>query len=68
VQVLPNPEEAGKDLGILNISNTLSHVIGVALTSWVVVAAHGNYTMIFPVSIAIVLVASFLIMRIKGVR
>lgn len=68
VQVLPNPDEAGKDLGILNISNTLSHVIGVALTSWVVVAAHGNYTMIFPVSIAIVLVASFLIMRIKGVR
>ena len=33
VAVLPNPKEAGKDLGILNLANTLSTVIGTAMTS-----------------------------------
>ena len=30
VSILPNPKEAGKDLGVLNMANTLSSVIGSA--------------------------------------
>lgn len=80
VAVLPNPKEAGKDLGILNLANTLSTVIGAALTSLVVLVTRaalgvsGNttpaqaYAVVFVVAIAVVLLAAFLIMRIKHVK
>ena len=67
VSILPNPKEAGKDLGVLNMANTLSSVIGSALTS-TVVALTDNYQLVFPVCIVVVLVAAALIMRIRGVR
>lgn len=78
VAVLPNPKEAGKDLGILNLANTLSTVIGSLLTSIVVsvvksiqhvsVAPVEAYSAVFIVSIVIVLIAAGLIMRIKHVQ
>lgn len=78
VSVLPNPDEAGKDLGILNLANTLSTVIGSVFTSLIVVivkAAMGvtetppqAYTWVFVVAIVVVLFAAWLIMRIKKVR
>ncbi|PJM78394.1 MFS transporter [Bifidobacterium scaligerum] len=78
VSVLPNPEEAGKDLGILNLANTLSTVIGSAMTSLIVVIVKSvlgvtktppaAYSVVFIVAIAIVLVAAWLIMRIKHVK
>lgn len=67
VSILPNPKEAGKDLGVLNMANTLSSVIGSALTS-TIVALTDNYQLVFPACIVVVLVASALIMRIRGVR
>lgn len=78
VSVLPNPEEAGKDLGILNLANTLSTVIGSGMTSILVVIVKAvmgvsktpvvAYTVVFGVAIVIVLIAAFLIMRIKNVK
>ncbi|RSX54823.1 MFS transporter [Bifidobacterium dolichotidis] len=78
VAVLPNPKEAGKDLGILNLANTLSTVIGSVLTSIVVSIVKGAlhvtespaiaYAWVFGVAIVIVLVAAFLTTRIKNVR
>lgn len=78
VSVLPNPEEAGKDLGILNLANTLSTVIGSVFTSLIVVIVKSvmgvtstpsqAYTVVFIVAIVIVLIAAWLIMRIKKVR
>lgn len=78
VAVLPNPKEAGKDLGILNLANTLSTVIGSLLTSAVVLivknAMHTTqspaqaYAAVFAVAIVIVLIAAFLITRIKNVK
>ena len=68
VSVLPNPDEAGKDLGILNLANTLCTVLGSLLGSIVVVISGQNYMWIFPVAIVLVLVAAFLIMRIKNVK
>ena len=78
VSVLPNPEEAGKDLGILNLANTLSTVIGSLMTSLIVVIVKSvlhvsetpavAYTVVFGVAIVVVLIAAFLILRIKHVK
>jgi MFS family permease len=78
VSVLPNPDEAGKDLGILNLANTLSTVIGSLMTSVIVVivkAVLGTsqtptvaYSAVFIFAIVIVLIATALILRIKNVK
>ena len=78
VSVLPNPDEAGKDLGILNLANTLSMVVGSLMTSAIVVIVKkvtnttttptSAYTIVFVVAIVIVLIAAWLIMRIKKVK
>ena len=78
VAVLPNPEEAGKDLGILNLANTLSTVIGSVFTSAILGMVRGMthsgkvpgyaYVWVFIVAIILVLVAAYLIMRIKKVK
>ena len=78
VAVLPNPKEAGKDLGILNLANTLSTVIGTAMTSLVVSIVKSSmhvsttpavaYAWVFGVAIVIVLAAAALIMRIRNVK
>lgn len=38
VDVLPDKENAGKDLGILNIANTIGQILGPIVTSAIVVA------------------------------
>jgi MFS family permease len=68
VAVLPNPEEAGKDLGILNLANTLCTVLGSMLASGVVLMSGRNYMWIFPTAIVVVLMAAALIMRIRNVK
>lgn len=68
VAVLPNPEEAGKDLGILNLANTLCTVLGSMLASGVVLMSGRNYMWIFPTAIVVVLMAAVLIMRIRNVK
>ena len=42
VDVLPNPDEAGKDLGILNLASTLGPVIAPIVVSSIVVATGGS--------------------------
>ncbi len=79
VDVLPNPDQAGKDLGILNLANTLSTVLGSLFTSAIIggfkAATHSGahtpmaaYPVVFIVAIVFVLVAAFLIMCIKRVK
>lgn len=67
VDVLPNEKEAGKDLGILNLSTTAGQTVGPLITSAIVVAT-GSYNLIFPVSIAAALLGAFAVLRIKSVR
>ena len=43
VDVLPDKENAGKDLGILNIANTIGQILGPIVTSAIVVAT-GSYS------------------------
>lgn len=67
VDVLPNPDEAGKDLGILNLANTLGQVIAPIVTSSIVVAT-GGYFLVFPVAMAAVIIGAVVIMFIKKVQ
>lgn len=67
VDVLPNPDEAGKDLGILNLANTLGQVIAPIVTSSIVVAT-GGYFLVFPVAMAAVIAGAVVIMFIKKVQ
>ncbi|MFD0704677.1 MFS transporter [Alloscardovia venturai] len=66
VAILPNPEEAGKDLGILNLANTICTVLGSVLTAGIFMLFH-SYALVFPVCIVVVLAAAFIIMQIKSV-
>lgn len=68
IDVLPNPDEAGKDLGILNLANTLGQVIAPIAVSSIVVATDGNYVLVFPVAIAAVMVGAVIILFIKKVK
>lgn len=68
VDVLPNPDKAGKDLGILNMSTTLGQMCGPLITASVVSAQDGSYTLVFPISIASALLGCVSIMLIKSVR
>ena len=67
VDVLPDPETAGKDLGILNMSTTLGQMSGPVITS-AIVTWTGAYTLVFPVSIACAVIGCFSILAIRKVR
>ena len=67
VDVLPNEEEAGKDLGILNIATTLGQMVGPIVTSAIVVAT-GSYGLVFPTAIVMVALACIFILMIKKVK
>ena len=67
VDVLPDPETAGKDLGILNMSTTLGQMSGPVITS-AIVTWTGAYTLVFPVSIGCAVVGCFSILAIRRVR
>ena len=67
VDVLPNPDEAGKDLGILNLANTLGQVIAPIVVSSIVVAT-GGYFLVFPVAIVAVMAGAVVILFIKKVK
>lgn len=67
VDVLPNAKEAGKDLGILNLANTIGQVIAPNCTT-LVIGLFDGYRMIFPVAIACLLVGTVFIMMIRKVK
>ncbi|WP_211215778.1 MFS transporter [Microbacterium indicum] len=67
VDVLPNQEDAGKDLGILNLATTLGQTFGPIITSSLVVATSG-YHLVFPVAIAMAVLGAVSIIWIKTVR
>ena len=66
VDVLPNKEEAGKDLVILNLATTLGQMLGPVIMSSVVLAL--GYVFAFPIAICFALVGCVFIMLIKNVK
>jgi MFS family permease len=67
VDVLPNEENAGKDLGILNLATTAGQTVGPLITSALVVAV-GGYSLVFPIAMLSALAGAFVITRIKSIR
>jgi MFS family permease len=67
VDVLPNKEDAGKDLGFINVGTTAGMAAGALMTS-TIYSISGGYTMVFPVAIVMTLVGAFSISRIKVVK
>jgi len=63
-QVLPNPDSAAKDLGIINIAATLPNVIA-PMTAAAIVTAFGGYGALYP---AVALVAGIGALAILPVR
>ncbi|MCS5717312.1 MFS transporter [Herbiconiux sp. CPCC 205763] len=74
IALLPDPEHTAKDLGVLNIANTLPSSIAPLLGGVLVIPlgnalfAGGGYTLWFAVATIIAIVGAFLVLRIRGVR
>ncbi|ANC30604.1 MFS transporter [Isoptericola dokdonensis] len=71
-QVLPNPEDAAKDLGVLNMANALPQSIAPAMAPAVIglgtAAGLGGYTTWYLFGALVALSGAVLVHRIKGVR
>jgi MFS family permease len=65
-QVLPDATTRGKDLGLINIANALSHVLGPTVAA-VLVTSLGGYPALFAFSAAMALLGALLVHRIKSV-
>ena len=61
VDVLPSQEEAGKDLGILNLANTVGQVLAPVVVGAIVLAT-GSYAALFPIAVVAVLLDAVFIM------
>lgn len=66
VSVLPNPKAAAKDLGIINMANTLGQVFGPMIAALAISTV--GYRAIFPVETIICVIGGLLIMMIKRVK
>lgn len=67
VDVLPNKETAGKDLGFMNIATCAGQAIGVAITSSIV-AITASYNFVFPTAIVMAIIAAVSVLGIKRVK
>ena len=67
VDVLPNKETAGKDLGFMNIASCAGQAIGVAITSSIVTILV-SYNFVFPTTIAMAIIAAVAVLGIKRVK
>lgn len=66
VTVLPNANSAAKDLGIVNLANSLGQVFGPIMASLVI--GFSGYRMIFPMAGVMCLVGAGMILMIKKVH
>lgn len=66
-QVLPSTAEQGKDMGVINIANTLPQVIGPGVAALLMGLFH-SYVMLFLVAALLAILATVLVQNIRGVR
>lgn len=67
-QVLPSQRDAGKDLGVINLANTLPQALAPALAVWSLGPTQGDFRMFFLVASALALAGGLAILPIRGVR
>lgn len=66
VTVLPNPNSAAKDLGIVNLANSLGQVFGPIVASMII--GFSGYRLMFPMAGVMCLVGATLILMIRKVH
>lgn len=66
MDVLPSSDTAGKDLGLINLANTLGQMLG-AMVASAIVEAFG-YGAIFMFALGMEIIFGLLIWSIKGIR
>jgi MFS family permease len=66
-EVLPSAADRGKDLGVINIANTLPQTVAPALCG-VLVTHAGGYPTMFAVAAVVTLLGAVLVQPIRGVR
>ena len=66
-KVLPSQDDAGKDLGIINMTTTLSQTLGVGVAG-ALIGAVGSYAVLFPLGIVLVSLSAVCVMLIRNVR
>jgi MFS family permease len=67
VDVVPNKEQAGKDLAILNMSTTAGQTVGPIITSTIVTVT-GAYVLAFPTAIVFAVIGAIMVLMIKKVH
>lgn len=65
-QVLPHAESRGKDLGVINVANSLPQVIA-PLIAWPLVTILGGYVTLYVTAAIIGLLGAVFVVKIKGV-
>ncbi|WP_327344241.1 MFS transporter [Streptomyces europaeiscabiei] len=65
-QVLPNAGDRGRDLGVINIANSIPHVLAPAVAA-VLVTHLGGYRSLFAFTSALTLLGAILVQRIRSV-
>nr|WP_295107174.1 MFS transporter [uncultured Caulobacter sp.] len=67
-QVLPSQKDAGKDLGVINLANTLPQALAPALAVWSLGPSHVNFNVFFLMAAGLALTGGLAILPIRGVR
>lgn len=67
-QVLPSQRDAGKDLGVINLANTLPQALAPALAVWSLGPTQSDFRGFFLVAAALALAGGLAILPIRGVR
>ena len=69
LDVLPDPEETAKDLGVFNIAMAGPQVVAPALAAWIVGLSSGtNYDIMLIIAGAIAVIGAVLIIPVRSVR
>ena len=67
MMVLPSSHDAGKDLGLINVANTLPQTLG-AVVGAIAIDAFGSYAALMPIAIAATVLGAIAVARIRGVK
>jgi MFS family permease len=66
--VLPSAKNRAKDMGIINIANTLPHSVAPVFAGFILGLTSGNYTFLYIAATIFALLGIFTVMPIKAVR
>lgn len=67
-QVLPSQRDTGKDLGVINLANTLPQALAPALAVWALGPTHLNFHLLFLTAASLAMAGGLAILPIRGVR